>query len=189
MDNIFILNGKKFLFIHIPKTAGTSVLSCLSSNNNLKIKHIPLRKYSLSAINDVFVFCIVRNPFDRFISQWLYHNNFKDNFFYKQYRKKFDVFSYLNIVKNNANRVTWNSMTNFVFHENKKVDFFLRFENLIDDWAKMCDFFGTNIELKFLKKNVDKKHYSFYYNDFLISEIGKIYKEDIINFNYKFEKL
>ena len=170
MNNIFSINGKKFLFIHIPKTAGTSVLSCLYKNQ-FKVRHLPLASYSSIVLDDVFVFCIIRNPFDRFISQWLYHNNFKDNFFYKQYKKKFDIFSYLDIVKNSSQRVSWKPMSSFVFHKSKKVDFFLRFENLSNDWQKLCDIIGSNIDLKHLKKNADRYHYSYYYNDILVSEI------------------
>jgi chondroitin 4-sulfotransferase 11 len=178
---------KKLLFIHIPKTAGTSIVFSLFKKS--KVEHNLLSKYSEDFLRDVFVFCVIRNPFDRFISQWLYHTNYKDNFFYKKYNKKFDVFSYLDIVKNNSHRVTWKSMSRFIFHKTKKVDFFLRFENLSNDWKKLCNILGLDIKLEFLKKNTNKNHYSFYYNDYLISEIEKIYKEDIINFNYKFEKL
>jgi hypothetical protein len=188
MFNIFNIKEKKVLFIHIPKTAGTSIVHCLS-NGNTEVKHILFKKYSEHSLKNVFTFCVIRNPFDRFISQWLYHTNFKDNFFSKKYNKKFDVFSYLNLVKKNNQRVTWQPISNFIEHNTKKIDFILRFEKLESDWQHLCSILGTNMKLDFLKKNNERNHYSFYYNNFLISEVEKIYKEDIINFNYTFENI
>jgi hypothetical protein len=186
--NIFNINDKNVLFIHIPKTAGTSILSCLNNNQEFKIKHFTLKEYSSRILNNTYVFCVIRNPFDRFVSQWLYHTNYNDNFFMKKYNKKFDIRSYYSLVSQIKHKTTtWKSMSDYTFHKNKKIDFILRFENLSDDWNTLCKNLNFNCNLHFLKRN-NREHYSNYYTPYLISKIEEMYSDDLVNFNYKFER-
>ena len=68
---------KRILFVHIPKTAGTSIWQWLIHNNleNWK-RHSGLHHESISelrSLNDIsntFSFAVVRNPYTRVISYW-----------------------------------------------------------------------------------------------------------------------
>jgi hypothetical protein len=186
--NTFNISGSKVLFIHIPKTAGTSILSCLNKSGDPKIKHLLLKNYHDKILENCFVFSVIRNPFDRFVSQWLYHTNFDDNFFYKKYKRKMDIVSYFDIASQLKDKaVTWKSMSEFIFNKNKKIDLILRFETLRNDWDNFCKKLNYNCELINYKKNT-RKHYSEYYNPRLISKVEEMYIDDLTNFNYKFEK-
>lgn len=62
----------KFIFVHIPKNAGTSVYKALGFGNSY---HTQAKEYKQSmgdVYNDFFSFCFVRNPFDRFVSTYNY---------------------------------------------------------------------------------------------------------------------
>ena len=83
-----------YLFIHIPKNAGTSISQTLAGVRNFKFKmkewglgghrhpffnkeispHWPISKYVSSGYNveSLFKFCFVRNPVDRFVSAFYY---------------------------------------------------------------------------------------------------------------------
>lgn len=186
MHNLFKIKNKSIIFIHIPKTAGTSIVHSLGGNN---INHLLLSDYPNHILSNSFVFSCVRNPFDRFVSQWLYHTNFEDNFFYKKYKKKFDIFYYYDLVKTIKHKyISWNTMTNFLKNKNKSVDFILHFEKLNNDWKNLCKLLDFNFELSIIKNNINRNHYSYYYNNYLISKIEEMYEEDLINFNYKFER-
>ena len=65
----------KYIFIHIPKTGGTSIESAL----NIKQKHKDHEYYKkeLKQYTDFFVFTIVRNPFDRSVSDYKWATNTK----------------------------------------------------------------------------------------------------------------
>ena len=69
-----------FLFIHIPKTAGTSIEEALYQYQDFEINdndiHVPMIQYREYLERDVFdklfKFCFVRNPFDLMYSTWKY---------------------------------------------------------------------------------------------------------------------
>lgn len=78
----YIINAEKqYMFIHIPKTAGASLIASLKSYNPIHIKnnetidanyHSTLAHASeLYNIKDYYTFAVVRNPYDR-IASWYY---------------------------------------------------------------------------------------------------------------------
>lgn len=73
-----IIKNKKLLFIHIPRTGGTSIEHsfgyprCKGGINSLA-QHNTLNQYSEEEnINSYFTFSFVRNPWDRLISWYLW---------------------------------------------------------------------------------------------------------------------
>jgi hypothetical protein len=88
-------NTTNTLFIHIPKTGGSSIENYLSNFYNVKLdknslvsrnqesfERCSLQHLDLSTImnhfkvepNNLFIFTVVRNPYDRFMSALFYHN-------------------------------------------------------------------------------------------------------------------
>lgn len=95
-----IMEKKKILFVHIPKTAGTSIVSLFEGNCNFnRFKHRDVR----SKVKDFdFSFCVVRNPYDRLISLYNYqeyYNNFTFEDFvcllYKKYKKRDSIIQFI----------------------------------------------------------------------------------------------
>ena len=62
----------KFIFVHIPKNAGTSIGTML----NIKTRHFPITVYQNELgkveFEKYFSFCFVRHPYERFISLYNY---------------------------------------------------------------------------------------------------------------------
>lgn len=108
--------SKKFIFVHIPKTAGTSVSRRLGINDtyanfchtDMKIKinecmcadnHVPaffLKEMRPDIFEEYYKFTFVRNPYDRVISEffWVYKGYWKEqfvNFSEKNIKNLFDV--------------------------------------------------------------------------------------------------
>jgi len=73
-----IINRKrKFAYIHIPKTGGTSLSSILLKVDGSEILAIHDSIRLLNDVDDYFIFTIVRNPFTRLASA--YYDRIKDN--------------------------------------------------------------------------------------------------------------
>jgi hypothetical protein len=94
------MNSNKVLFIHIPKTGGTSIASFLEKNNmDQWIRRYPARHdpyFFMQQINniseDIFSFAVVRNPYTRTYSYYKHFN------YQNQLNVSFTEF--LNYVKN-----------------------------------------------------------------------------------------
>jgi hypothetical protein len=99
MTDFFSSEEKKFIFIHIPKTGGTSVKKILSgkikidgfkTNGELveydKNTHIRINKKQFKKYNDYYKFVFVRHPYDWMKSYYNFHSNKSD--FYKNITSK-----------------------------------------------------------------------------------------------------
>ena len=67
---------KKLLFIRIPKNASSSIYSLYSElnllSNDIVFKHGTLYNILNTLNYKPYAFCVVRNPYDRFISMFKY---------------------------------------------------------------------------------------------------------------------
>ena len=116
-----IIFEKKLIFIHIPKTGGTSVENIISNENDKKpsnlygLKDNKILQYlSATEVKDLFEdydrylkFVIVRNPYDRIISEYYNCNNKNIGFKSKQ---SFDDF--LKYVEGIVNNKKYNYLDN-----------------------------------------------------------------------------
>lgn len=160
---------RKCYFIHIPKTAGTTMVEYLKSAKNLELKKInhdlrnPEFKYfrEYSDRNDYFSFCFVRNPIDRALSAFFFLNagglNEKD---------KSDADEYVNFYNGNFNEFVRNEFPKekifsqihfkpqheWIIDENNDicVDYIARFEDLNVELTKLSNLLGFRFEENFL---------------------------------------
>ena len=187
--NIFRLNGRRYLFIHIPKTAGTSVVSSLSKYEGVPHRetHILPSKYVKNIWEKLYTFAIIRNPYERMVSHWLYHttSNYKGTVFINSgISKNIDNISfeeYVRIVKK-----IHKTCVNFYPETSEPIDRILRFENLTEDWNKLCNKIGISCELQ-NKKATNHVHYSKYYTDLTRKTVKSMYSSDLKKFGYTFK--
>jgi sulfotransferase famil protein len=197
-----ISTSKNFLFIHIPKTAGNSIQIALAPyaddvvvpriapsrhvkdisdaqgllvyNKDLGVsKHPPLRKYKRKLgdrFQSFFVFTVIRNPFDRAISALAFR---KGNLKEKPTMEDF---------------IPQKPQSFFVTIDDKvAVENFIRFENLQEDFDRICEKVGIPIQTLPHKNASDRGHYSDYYTDETRRFIAEKYAQDLENFGYRFD--
>ena len=118
--------------------------------------------------------------------------NLKPQFlkFLKTIESTNDMSLYTNIYKNN-NKGRWvANQTNWLKNNKGEIDFdFIgRFENLQEDFDKVCDQLDIDRrQLAEAKKLNKKPHYSKFYDSKSIELVRELYQEDIEYFNYEFE--
>ena len=208
------LLNNKYLFVHINKSGGSLVTNNFRNGLNgyitLEGAHRTLYDMLLDAkskninIDDLYTFTIVRNPWKRMLSMYLFYkndhyiseffsgNNDIDNDFNKWiefiYSDQFDrkkIHSGVNIFKHCfCNQLNWLKNNN---GELMKINKILRLENMneIDDFmintVKLNEYKNINIH------PTAHSHYSMYYNKKSIDLVKQHYQEDIDYFSYKFE--
>lgn len=194
---------KKIIFVHIPKTGGTTVEHYLNLMNylqgygvikNIAFQHFIWGDYNKFLGNEIYnmylKFSIVRNPIDRCISEYYWTPL---NFGYKA-GVSFDKFltEVEDIVKNkrffdSLYHDHFQSQSYYILDKNNKVkvDKLFRFENFSEIIAFLNNYTKEKIKIK--NKSKDEKLIP---TEQQTKKIYEIYKEDFFNFNYgEFEKL
>ena len=194
---------KKFIFIHIPKTAGTSIEDTLVDENcsltrnqwsnkgfSSPLNHLTLgqlmkhEKLKNPDARDFFKFAFVRNPWDKTISEcFCPHIQL--------------IFKNCKNIKDKIKTVCgWSprggygghcrKQTDFIKHGGIELDFIGRFENLHQEHKHVCnilDMPGVALPHKFKTKH---NHYTEYYDDETRQIVAEEYAKDIEHFGYKF---
>lgn len=190
---------QKFIFIHIPKTAGSSISASIFGK--IISNHHTVRDYILDFtsedLENYFKFCFVRHPEDRFLSLYGYlkSGGTKDNQF------KGNVIDLTKIAKNSnsvndfieelkqdiqlRNHHFIKPMHFFVTNEKGEVfmDFIGRQENFTDDFNFIINKIGLKIKIK--TKNQNKKSKKNILNNNSKKFIEDFYKNDYEFFGYE----
>jgi len=184
----------KFIFIHIPKTGGSSIEEFLLKNESVKTplsrankikfntgtlltQHKKITKFKLSQQKKFFCFCFVRNPWDKVASDYFWVKK-KPRF------RKLSFKDYIGLLGENLFKGRNCSQLEFV---NENIDFVGRFESLQKDFDKVCE--KININKGILPKKNCGNHQDMYrsiYDTHTKNEVYKIFKKDIQYFKYSF---
>jgi hypothetical protein len=191
-----ICHRRKIIHLHVNKCAGKSIERALwgmhgrtilavsgkrrivgSADHRLPAEMIT--KIGKEKWDAYFKFGFVRNSWGRIVS--MYHGR-------SQYGNKpaatFEAF-----VKNLPSldcSLLESSQLNWVVYEGEPIDFIGRFENLQEDWEKICQHIGEDILLPCINASAHKP-YQDYYTPELRDIIRKRYQKEIDYFGFKFD--
>ena len=197
---------KRFLFVHIPKTAGNSIQSALRDysedelvplrkeqdgierfalrNPKYKIKkHSTLAEYRAALgearFGDLYKFTCVRNPWDRMVSY--YFTPTQNTAAWD--RKKFSRIISEAVSVSDYLRLEKNEDDPFA-----NVDYTMRFENLADDFRTVCGTLSISPTSLPRYNRSSREHYSKYYDDELREFVRMRFAAEIEHFGYTFEE-
>ena len=206
-----MINHKhKFIFIHIPKTGGTSVEDTLFSSKTRTKKNLwggyDSNKYQTGGLQHLmashiltevggdifskyFKFSFVRNPWDKMVSQYNY-----------TIAKRPDLMRHIGITESTSFKdyinhvivaklhVQWDHQYKFLYDGNGKllVDFIGRFENFQEDFDIVCDKIKIPRQKLPHTKKSKREHYTEYYDDETRQIVAEKYAKDIEYFGYEF---
>ena len=186
------------IFIHIPKTAGVSLVKSIFGHVTLE-GHRSVSFYKQvfgTRYSDFFTFTIVRNPWERLYSAYKFlekggMNTHDKNAFeaHLSIYKNFECF----ILNGLNKKIIWEIMHfipqyDFVCDNNGKiiVDYVGKFENLKKSVDEINDILNSNFELEHHNKT-NKKDYKDIYTTEMIEKVHHIYQKDIDIFEYSFK--
>lgn len=208
-------NPCAFVFVHIPKCAGTSIEEALipivSDRNgfsdcseevrckfwlpgNKGLQHQKLWQYEqYFELSDHFKFAFVRNPWDRAISQINYLRSKTGEAVFSGKTLKENIKIYCTSSRN----IWWHDLgarqADYLKNNqgNLCMDFIGRFESLSTDFQKICMTMGIKPvpNLPHIFNSRQTRHYSTFYDGESAAWIGERFAEDIDLFGYHFESL
>jgi hypothetical protein len=199
----------KFLYVHIPKTAGTSVQTALLKyvadaegfrrgadgkgpgfdgiNARFGLdKHASYDDYARTLgrlnIRSSYVFACIRNPWDRAISRYYWDTKGEIGW------DKIEFIRRLQFMK----PLPWYMSRKYdrFFHIDyrKRFNKIMRYETLAADFGQVCDDIGIPREPLQIRNKVEREHYSRYYDADLRDRVARQYQEEIKMFGYDFEQ-
>ena len=196
---------KRFLFVHIHKTAGNSIQSILRHYSEDEIvsarahqdgierfgvrnpkyqikKHSTLAEYRAALgeaqFRGLYKFTCVRNPWDRMIS--LYFSPSRG-------LAKWDPRSFKKLVSNTLSVAEYLQLQKDEENPFGNVDCIMRFETLATDFRSVCAELGIPWTPLPNYNPSSREHYSKYYDDELCELVRRRFASEIERFSYTFD--
>lgn len=202
---MLISRQRRFVFVHVPKTAGIStqrMLQTLVSDAKLRadsVRHGPdnLEDYYHPLARDIrrqvgpawetyFSFAFVRNPWDRMVSWYEMAKQRKDVRSPSLDRIRgltFEQFLTMDPPAAHANTCQTDYLTDI--EGNRIVTFIGQYENLRKDWGTICQL--IQVPAFIIKTNFTKHEpYQTYYTDQTRDLVGERFQRDLDLFGYTF---
>jgi hypothetical protein len=197
---------KRFLFVHIPKTAGNSIQTALRDysedqlialrkeqdgierfglrNPNYKIKkHSTLAEYrdalGTEQLRNLYKFTCVRNPWDRMVSYYFTPTQNSEAWDRKKFR------AMISKAVSVADYLRLDKREEDPF---SNVDYIIRFENLANDFRNVCGKLGISPTALPRYNRSTREHYSKYYDEELRDLVRTRFAAEIERFGYTFEE-
>ena len=197
---------KRFLFVHIPKTAGNSIQSALRDYSEDQLvalrkeqdgierfglrnpkyqikKHSMLREYhdalGPEQFRDLYKFTCVRNPWDRMVSYYFTPTQHPETWNRKKFRE---------IISKAVSVADYLRLEDSEEDPFANVDHIIRFENLADDFAAVCAAIEISPPTLPQYNRSHRDHYTKYYDDELRELVRTRFAAEIERFNYTFEE-
>ncbi len=187
----FLINSPRCVFIHIPKTAGTSIRNGFFNKDyqGPVFGHVP------EEWNGYFSFAFVRNPYDRLVSAWKMFTvgteNLKDDFPQLTLREFLDIVTDESIIfderrKSYEERIRHHSIPQtHPFNCLRQAKFIGRTETIDEDFRKICS------KIDVAHQSLPKMHYTRrddyrnYFDKETISITNRYFAEDFAKLKYK----
>jgi len=185
------------IFIHIPKTGGSSIAKSMGLYGNKSIRSAwgnRRQHFTMSELlqegciteeekEQYFKFSFVRNPFDRMVSLYLYQNRGVKKPNFPKY-----IYSTFKRIKNCTEKrlFYFRKQSDYLFYnEVCVVDFIGRFESIKTDFKKISNRLNIIFKLPHLKKS-KRKHYRTYYDIGSRKIVKQFYEADLEKFGYSY---
>lgn len=188
-------NDSNTIFVHIPKTAGISIIKAIYGDVS-KEGHRSIYFYKQvfdKDFNDFFTFTFIRNPYDRLYSSYKFLQNGgmnqHDKNAFQKYLSHYTDFE--DFVLNGLNSeiiyeiIHFIPQSEFICNNDGKimVDFIGKFENLYEDIKDLSEKINKEIVLEHHNKN-NKLDFSKIYTEDMKLKVYNIYKKDVEIFRY-----
>lgn len=204
---------KNIIFVHIPKTAGTSFIKTYQ-NDGIRMWGHDIRKTHYQYFSDlrrmfiaryfpflikgkIYTFAVVRNTWERVFSAYTYLNKGKGNTEddqdatkYVKHYKNFEDFILNGLAKASKEQLHFLPQTRWIYNRYgfSVVHRLIRFENLENDIKKTMETIGIPYKRLPVYNKSNNKNYKDFYTQEMIDKVAEIYQDEIKKLKYTFEK-
>ena len=198
-----ILTEHNCVFVHIPKTGGSSVRFALGENKQIKkdgTSHLKVRGYiemlGGEKYRSMFSFAFVRNPWDRMVSLFTQPGGFERPKSRTAESKKWSFTEWVMYMDDQISGCKlgdrahlYKNQIDFLVNHDGVVDvtYVGRFENLLVSWRTIRKSIGlSHVDLPWIAKSRNRKPYQAHYDVRTREIVGRLYGKDVEYFGYEF---
>jgi hypothetical protein len=215
---MILSRGRRYLFIHAPKTGGTSMALALEARamkDDIMLGDTPkavkrrkrlegvqaagrLWKHATLAdldgvvhaeeLDDLLIFTMVRNPWDRMVSyyHWLQEQKFEH--FAVEYAKRLDFAGFV-AEPAIAQSFAHSPVASYVMDAKgvERADLFIRLEHLSEDILPLEAHLGFELAMPHVNKSTRSQDYRKSYTDRSREHVAQMCAADIARFGYQFD--
>ena len=180
----YVRDDLKLVYFDVPKAASSYIRKEFFDNDNA----CSMRN-STTPVGESFRFTVVRNPWDRMVSNFIFfcrseHRHLRRQQFASLHAAPVaDFREFVEIAGRRANH-HWQPQDLYV---PAAVDFVGRMEDLETAVARICAAAGLPMKPVYRVNTTDHGHYSGYYDDATRALVAERYRRDIERFGYEFE--
>jgi len=193
---LLISHSHRFVFIHVPKVAGTSIQKALEPYAEKGEKYgLPdhaklsdLEAYLPHVFKDYFKFAFVRNPWDYEVSMFKYKLMwFRQKHPTVKWKRELPFSEFLQ--ERTENRHFLGDQCKYLVNGQGKfaVSFIGRYENLHRDFNRVMAKIGLTVELPYLNASIREEDYRRCYSEFTRNLVYFISRPEIEAFGYRFD--
>jgi hypothetical protein len=188
-------NRCRCIFIHIPKTAGSSIVETLFGESSRHIPYLEYERANPRKFQRFFKFTFVRNPWDRLVSTYSFLRrggmNQQDRVWSERHLARYPDFgSFVRGWLNEENIWSWVHFipqSHFILNEKGAVmvDYLGRFERIDEDFAYVAQRLGSDTQLRRTNES-NHRQFAAYYDEDTREIVRRVYARDIEAFGYRF---
>ncbi len=181
------------IFIHIPKTAGSSVAETLFGSISRHVGYHDYLRANPRKFRRYFKFAFVRNPWDRLVSTWSFLKGGGMNPLDRRWAEEnlaqyesFENFVCEGLVRAEVRSwIHFRPQADFIAAPTDEimVDFVGRYETLARDFAQVAARLGSNATLAW-KNSSEHAPYASYYTQRSADVVARVYERDAKMFGY-----
>jgi hypothetical protein len=215
---MIISRGRKYIFVHIPKTGGTAMATALEGRamrDDIMLGDTPkarkrrgrvkdaetrgrLWKHSTLAdidgllrpeeIAGMFVFTLVRNPWDRMVSyyHWLREQSFDHPSVHLARALDFSSFIRAPAIAQSLRSHPYGDYVTDATGQ-ERAALFIRLEHFDTDAAPLWQHLGFRLDLPMVNRSERTRDYRHYYSDDDSARVAEFCARDIEKFGYRFD--
>jgi hypothetical protein len=184
MPSIHLSGNTNITFVHVPKSAGSSIGEWLKIHNHARqlSEWYEHPKLETMTTEPTWSFAVVRNPWDRTVSFYHFLKNIHEMYKNKEPYPPFDSWVE-NLEDFKLTSTWWFTPATPQVEWTHNVDLVLKYENLSTEFKQIQDMFESTDPLPNLMIT-QHNHYTTYYNSTTENIIANIFSKDIEAFGY-----
>ena len=189
---MLICHKHEFIFIHVHRTGGTSIMNLLKRELGTDVTEISehgnvnsSERILIEENPDYKIIGMVRNPWDRILSWYALINKWND-FTIEESRGEFQKFIELKLAaKPDDPYFHYNQLDYFPSINNKRISLY-RFEDFEEETKKMFELLDLDLGIIPHTNRTETKNYQDYYSSESKELVSNMCKRDISYFNFLF---